>query len=639
MNTHYNRNTFVEALKSCGMRRGDTVFTHSNIGYFGIPEEGNTQKAVFDTIFGAFIDVIGEEGTLVVPTFTLSFCKGLIFNPDESPSFCGLFAETVRQLPGSYRSEDPLFSVAAFGKQARTLTAGVSEECFGSNSFWERFRSCNGVICNMNFDAGSTFIHYVEHSLSVPYRFDKLFTGKILKNGNLQKSAVIFFCQDLSNPDTVASFELFDELARKKQLVRSASIGRGSITVLNVADTYDLVKKEIQKNPWFLTVAGKQGKKPILIKNIDPHKIDIPLDKDSSMKSIIEKLWKIPRDIVSDGYDSALFSLQKVADMRIHRYPTGSHCWTWIIPEKWRCMEAYLETMDGKRIFDYKDNPLHCVSYSLPFEGTVSKEELFAHLYTHPFIPEAIPFIFKPYEREWGLCCSERTKKSLAEKEYTVVIKTEFSYGELKVGEVIIPGHTEESFVLCAHLCHTYMTNDDLAGVAVGMEVMRRLKEGPTPYFTCRLLIVPETIGSIAWLSRNESLIPKIKGGLFLEMVGRDAPHALQLSFFGNTEIDKSLLSTLQSNEPDSWAGRFCTVIQNDEKQFNAPGVRVPMLSLSRVERADSKRWPYPEYHSDYDNMGNISPNRLEESCQMVIKMLQDLERNYCAQRRCVRSQ
>ena len=55
----------------------------------------------------------------------------------------------------------------------------------------------------------------------------------------------------------------------------------------------------------------------------------------------------------------------------------------------------------------YADHPLHVVSYSLPFEGMVTREELLQHLHVHPRLPEAIPFVFKYYDRDWGLCASQ----------------------------------------------------------------------------------------------------------------------------------------------------------------------------------------------------------------------------------------
>ncbi|MBI4644094.1 MAG: DUF4910 domain-containing protein [Deltaproteobacteria bacterium] len=623
MKFSYNRAQMADALRQAGLKRGDVVFSHSNVGYFGYPEEGRDANAVFLTILGAFQEVIGEEGTLVVPTFTYSFCKRQPFDPDRTPSTCGMFTEMLRTYPGAQRSRDPIFAVSALGRLAAELTREVPPECFGKNSFWDRFIKADGAVCNLNFDAGSTFIHYVERCLNVPYRYDKLFPGTFIKDGRSQKGAAIFFCQDLSNPDTVAAFELFDRLARERGMVRSLRMGRGAIVSLRAGDVFKLIAAEVQTNPWFLTVAGQEGKVPVLLRPGDLGRFQISLPAEASMEAMIQALWRLPRDIVSDGYDAALEALGKQAPLQVHEYPTGTPCWTWIIPEKWTCREAYLETLDGRRLFSYADNPLHVVSYSLPFEGKVSREELFPHLHTHPQLPQATPFISKYYERDWGLCCSENLQASLTEDFYQVRIDAGYSYGTLKVGEVIAPGKKEESIVLCAHLCHPAMVNDDLAGVVVGLEVMRELLKRQNLRYTYRFLIVPETIGSIAYLSHHPDLIPKMKGGLFLEMLGLNCSHSLQLSFDGHTQLDQCFSLALKAHDPEGSIVEF--KFMNDERQFNAPGVRVPMLALYRIKNFDAD-WPYPEYHSDQDSPEITSGSRLEDTKELVLRMINTLE-------------
>jgi aminopeptidase-like protein len=118
-------------------------------------------------------------------------------------------------------------------------------------------------------------------------------------------------------------------------------------------------------------------------------------------------------------------------------------------------------------------------------------------------------------------------------------------------------------------------------------------------------------------------------GGLFLEMLGLENPHALQLSFAGNTEVDRCLSQTLRRSDPHGWTGPFRTVVGNDERQFNAPGVRVPMLSLSRVMQRNPDGWRYyPEYHSSQDTPELASSARLAESRDMVLKMIDAIEGN-----------
>ena len=349
----------------------------------------------------------------------------------------------------------------------------------------------------------------------------------------------------------------------------------------------------------------------------------------NSMMALIGELWYTKRDIVSDGFDRALYRLSKEVPMNILEYPTGEACWTWRVPEKWTCHEAYLETMSGVRLVDYSDHPLHVVSYSLPFDGVVEREQLLAHLHIHPRLPGAIPFVFKYYERDWGLCVSQTLRDSLTDPAYRVVIRTSFEPGTLKIGEVVIPGETERNFILAAHLCHPAMVNDDLSGVVVGIEVARTLLAKPKPKFTYRLLILPETIGSVAYLSHHEDLIATMYGGLFLEMLGNNAPHALQGSFQPESQVDRCFNASLTSLDPEGYLGGYRTIIDNDERQFNAPSVRVPMLSLSRVEAPKSTgRPPYPQYHSSQDTPEVVSAERLEASKQVVLGLLNAWENN-----------
>jgi aminopeptidase-like protein len=343
------------------------------------------------------------------------------------------------------------------------------------------------------------------------------------------------------------------------------------------------------------------------------------------MLELINQLWFLARELVSDDYDKALYRLAEEVPMTIHEYPSGTQVWTWRVPEKWTCHEAYLETVDGRRIIDHADHPLHVVSYSLPFEGIVSRDDLFRHLHVHPHNPDLIPFVFKYYQRDWGLCMTQNERDLLDEEQYRVVIRTTFEPGLLKVGEVVVPGEVEESFMLAAHLCHPAMVNDDLTGVVVGLDVMRTLLQGPKPHYTTRFLILPETIGSVAYLSHHEDLIPKMVGGLFLEMLGNDSGLALQQSFQPDSQTDKTLVATLRGVSPDAYVGPYRTIINNDERQFNSPGVRVPMLSLSRVEHPElleSMYQPYPEYHSSGDTPEIVSQERLESARDAVLAML-----------------
>jgi aminopeptidase-like protein len=120
-----------------------------------------------------------------------------------------------------------------------------------------------------------------------------------------------------------------------------------------------------------------------------------------------------------------------------------------------------------------------------------------------------------------------------------------------------------------------------------------------------------------------------MRGGLFLEMLGNDAPHALQGSFQPDSQVERCFQSCFNSLDPAGYTGAYRTIIDNDERQFNAPGVRVPMLSLSRVEAPKSSgRPPYPEYHSSLDTPAIVTTQRLEASKRVVLGLIDAWERN-----------
>lgn len=257
---HYTKADAISALKCLGITAGDTLFIHSNIGFFGIPEGEKSADNANKTLLAALLEVLGDNGTLVVPTFTYSFSKGKSFDPDNSPSDCGRFAEFIRTHPDSIRSSDPHVSVAAQGKKAVQLTKNVGKNAYAEGSFFARFFQEGGKVCNFNFDAGSTLVHYIERLLNVPYRYDKAFTGTFSAQGQEQEDCYSIYVRDTSTDATIADFTALNAIAVEQGLYQKATLGRGFIGVISIKDKYRLIKDELQRNPNLL-IKGKYCEK------------------------------------------------------------------------------------------------------------------------------------------------------------------------------------------------------------------------------------------------------------------------------------------------------------------------------------------------------------------------------------------
>lgn len=259
MGATYTYDELVLAIKEVGVRSGDTLFCHSNVGFLGIPEGSQDRSAVLELIYSAIFEVIGENGTLVVPTFTYSFGKREVFDIDSSVSNCGAFSEYVRMHPNSFRSNDPSVSVAAVGKKALELTESSSQDAYSKYSVFARLIEQSVRIFNINFDAGTTLLHYFEKKYRVSYRFDKTFYGQKLDNGKLIQSASTLWVRDLDIEGSETNFDAFNCYVTKQGLFRRCRVGRGSLGSISIEDAEHAFKFLYKRDPWFLTDRYKHG--------------------------------------------------------------------------------------------------------------------------------------------------------------------------------------------------------------------------------------------------------------------------------------------------------------------------------------------------------------------------------------------
>jgi aminopeptidase-like protein len=345
------------------------------------------------------------------------------------------------------------------------------------------------------------------------------------------------------------------------------------------------------------------------------------------MEQLIDDLYLTNRALVSDDYDSALAYIDdRELDLTVRTYPSGMEIWdSWIVPQKWTVEHAYIETADGERILSYDDHPLHLFAYSGSYEGWVDRDELRSRIRTHPQMPDAIPYHFRlsyrPWETDWGFCASQNFVDSLSDDKYYVSISTTLEDGEMKVGEYHLEGEREETILLLAHLDHIGLANDDLSGVAVGIELMQRLRERTDRTYSYRLLLLPEIIGSAAYLDDEAVDASRFEYGLFLETLGNDNRLMLQHTFTEETKLDRIAKQILTTDYDEFEINGFRDEAGDDELIFEGPGYEIPTVSISR--------YPYEEYHTHFDDMSIIHQEQLEDSVEYILNVLDVFERDF----------
>ena len=348
------------------------------------------------------------------------------------------------------------------------------------------------------------------------------------------------------------------------------------------------------------------------------------------MYYLVKRLFPIYRSITGEGVRETLKIIQKQIPIIINEVPTGMKVFDWVIPEEWNIKDAYVMDESGNKIIDFKKNNLHIVGYSEPVNKIVTFSELKNHLFSLPEQPTAIPFITSYYKRTWGFCIAHNELTHLKEEQYRVFIDSEFKNGFLTYGELIIPGRLSKEIFLSTYICHPSMANNELSGPAVTTSLVKWILEKPRKY-TYRIVFIPETIGSIAYLSKNlEIMKQNIIAGFNITCVGDERVYSYLPTRKGNTYADKIALNILGFKSPHFIKYTFLER-GSDERQYNAPGVDLPVVSVMR-----SKYEEYPEYHTSLDNLDLVTSNGLYGSYTILKECLILLENNKKYKIRCL---
>ncbi len=337
---------------------------------------------------------------------------------------------------------------------------------------------------------------------------------------------------------------------------------------------------------------------------------------------LFQQLFPICRSITGNGVRETLLRLQEMAPFEIKEIPSGTVCYDWVVPEEWNIRAGFIEDSKGRRIIDFDENNLHVVNYSVPVDKKVSFQELEQHFHYLPDLPQAIPYRTTYYNRNWGFCLSHEQYQQLNRNEqYHVFIDSTLEAGSLTYGETIIQGTSGQEFLISTYCCHPSLANDNLSGQILWALLLRELQTRKTRH-SYRFIIVPETIGAIAYLSQNEESMQRNAGGFIPTTVAGPGQFGYKQTFLGNHLIDRVVRQTFRELNIQYIEYPF-DINGSDEAHYSAPFFRIPIGTISK-----DKYYEYDFYHTSLDNLDFVSAANLVESFKLYLLAIEKLEMN-----------
>lgn len=341
----------------------------------------------------------------------------------------------------------------------------------------------------------------------------------------------------------------------------------------------------------------------------------------------MKDLFPINRSLTGEGVRQTLTYLQNhIPEMRIQSVASGYQAFDWQVPQEWVLRDAYIADQQGNKIIDITASNLHVIGYSEPVKKSLKGEQLLANLHYLPDQPHAIPYLTSYYNRRWGFCVTKAQYdyfQSHSQDSFNVVIDSDFFDGVLNYGELIIPGDTDQEILLSTYICHPSMANNELSGPVVTTALAREIQSWKSRKFTYRILFVPETIGSIVYLSKHlHQLKQTVAGGYVVTCVGDDKNYSL-LNSKDEKNLSERIALRVFQDQGLSFKQYPFTQRGSDERQYCSPGVDLPISSIMR-----SKYGEYDEYHTSLDNLDFVSPSGLQGAFDILLQCLKYFELN-----------
>jgi aminoglycoside 3-N-acetyltransferase len=240
------RESIASDLRALGIQKSDVVFFHSSLKSLGWVEGG--AEAVID----AFLDTVGPEGLVIVPTLTFTYAHGDLakyaFDPEETPSRVGRITDTLWRRPSAFRSAHPTHSIAAIGRRAEELVQGHGKtSTFGKDGPYRRYIAWGAKIMFVGVNMRcNTTLHAIEDWLDLPYLQTE---EAVVKGADGRPQIIKVYKSPMGDRDFYRPHAKVQRLLEASALIRRGKVGEADTRWLPGQEMASAVVEGIYEKP------------------------------------------------------------------------------------------------------------------------------------------------------------------------------------------------------------------------------------------------------------------------------------------------------------------------------------------------------------------------------------------------------
>jgi aminoglycoside 3-N-acetyltransferase len=241
---------YGELLESLKVKKGERIWLSSEIIKLALVFRKEGVKFDADRLFDAFKDALGEEGTLIVPTFCFDFSNNGVYDYKNSGCTTGALGNCALKREDFKRTKHPLHSFAVWGKDQKLLCEMDNKHAFGEDSPFEYCRANNvrQIMLGTDYVHGMTFVHYAETRCHVPYRFAKSFTGEYITSARVSETRTYDYAARRLDVGTSEEFNRIGAILEEKGIARKLEF-KGIVSYeAYLRDAYPVICEDILHN-------------------------------------------------------------------------------------------------------------------------------------------------------------------------------------------------------------------------------------------------------------------------------------------------------------------------------------------------------------------------------------------------------